>query len=104
VKARPEPHIGLVTFLINLVIVIAGVVGAVFLFAANLAVLGGCLLVLAVTAVIMVSFISTALNQIFRVALYQYAVTGSTAGGFDSELLRNAFDRHGYRPPSTSTF
>jgi Family of unknown function (DUF6159) len=97
--------IGLATFLINLLIVIVAAVGAVFLFAANLLVLGGCVIALAVTAVIIVSFVSTALNQIFRVALYQYAVTGSTPGGFDRELLQSAFaGQGGYRPPSNSTF
>lgn len=90
--------IGVVTFLLNLLIVIVGVVGAVFLFAANLPVLGGSVLALAVTAVIIVSFVSTALNQIFRVALYQYAVTGSTSGGFERELLHSAFSRQGVSP------
>ena len=47
---------------------------------------------IAVAAVIVVSIVSSALTPIFRVAVYQYAVTGETPVAFDSELLQNAFD------------
>jgi hypothetical protein len=40
-----------------------------------------------------VSFISSALSQIFRVAVYQYAVTGEAPGRFDRRLLQSAFAR-----------
>jgi len=86
--------IAVVTFLANLLIMIIGGVGAVFLFAAHLLVLGGCVIALTVACVIAVSFVSSALSQIFRVALYQFAVNGAVPGGFDRELLQDAFERH----------
>jgi hypothetical protein len=83
--------IGVVTFLVILLVVVAGVVGGIALIAARLAPLG--LSVLAATFVfaVVISFVSTALSQIFRVAVYQYAVTGETVGGFDHRLLQAAF-------------
>ena len=54
--------------------------------------LGIAVLAVTVLAVIVVSFISSALSQIFRVAVYQYAVTGQTPGGFDGRLLQTAFE------------
>lgn len=47
--------------------------------------------VLTVAAVIAIMIVSSALNEIFRVAVYQYAVSGETPGGFDSGLVQNAF-------------
>lgn len=44
-----------------------------------------------VTAVIGVLVISSALSEIFRVAVYQYAVTGQAPGAFDSGLVQSAF-------------
>lgn len=48
---------------------------------------------LGVIAVIVVSVISSALNGIFRVAVYQYAVSGEAPSGYDSKLVQNAFTR-----------
>jgi hypothetical protein len=45
-----------------------------------------------VAGVIVVAIISSALSEIFRVAVYEYAVSGETPGGFDSGLLQTAFD------------
>jgi hypothetical protein len=47
----------------------------------------------AAATVIVVSIISSALSEIFRVAVYQYAVTGAPPGAFDDALLQNAFNR-----------
>ena len=52
----------------------------------------GVAVLLLVAAVIVVSIVSSALTEIFRVAVYQYAVTGATPGAFDNALLQNAFD------------
>jgi hypothetical protein len=39
-----------------------------------------------------VAIISSALTEIFRVAVYQYAVAGTNVGAFDDGLQKNAFD------------
>jgi hypothetical protein len=64
------------------------------LIAAGLQPLGIAVIAIAVAAVIVVSIISSALSEIFRVAVYQYAATGATPGAFDNGLLQNAFDGH----------
>jgi hypothetical protein len=46
---------------------------------------------IAVAAVIVVVIISSALNSIFRVAVYQYAATGQAPVAFDSGLVQSAF-------------
>ena len=61
------------------------------LIAIRLLPLGAAVLAATVVAVIVVSFISTALSQIFRVA-DQYAVTGQAPGGFDGQTLQSAFE------------
>jgi uncharacterized protein YggT (Ycf19 family) len=62
------------------------------LIAIRLLPLGVAILAATVVAVIVVSFISSALGQIFRVAVYQYAVTGQAPGGFDGQTLQSAFE------------
>ena len=52
---------------------------------------------IAVAAVIVVAIISSALNSIFRVAVYQYAATGQVPAAFDSGLVQSAFG--GAHPP-----
>jgi hypothetical protein len=59
-----------VTFVITLVIVFVGGAGGVALIAIRLPPLGVAVLAATVAAVIVVSFISSALSQIFRVAVY----------------------------------
>lgn len=81
----------MVTFLVTLVVVVGGVVGGVALIAARLAPLGLAVLAATFAFAVVISFISTALSQIFRVAVYQYAVTGETIGRFDHQLLQAAF-------------
>jgi hypothetical protein len=84
--------ISVVTFLVTLLIVLLGGAGGVALFAIRMAPLGIAVLAATVVAVIVVAFISSALSQIFRVAVYQYAVTGQTPGGFDGRLLGAAVE------------
>lgn len=79
----------MVTFLVALVVVVGGVVGGIALIAARLAPLGLAVLAATFVVAVVISFISTALSQIFRVAVYQY--TGETVGGFDPRLLQAAF-------------
>lgn len=83
--------IGIVTFLVSFAIAVVGGVGFSALAGAGLPLLAGAFVALAVAAILVVSFISSALSQIFRVAVYQYAVTGAAPGGFDGRLLQAAF-------------
>ena len=85
--------ISVVTVLFTMLIVIVGGAGGVALIAIRLLPFGVAVLAATVAAVIVLSFISAALSQIFRVAVYQYAVTGQTPGGFDDRLLQGAFAR-----------
>ncbi len=77
------------TGLVVVIVMLGGAACAIVLFAAGLQQLA-----IAVAAVIVVSIVSSALTEIFRVAVYQYAVTGATPGAFDNALLQNAFDGH----------
>jgi hypothetical protein len=85
--------IGVVTLLINLAIVLCGGAGGAALIAVRLVPIGVAVVAATVVAVIVVSFISSALSQIFRVAVYQYAVSGAAPGGFDHQMLQAAFAR-----------
>jgi Family of unknown function (DUF6159) len=91
--------IGVVTFLVTLLIVLVGGVGGAALLAVGLWPVGAAVLAATVVGVIIVSFVSSALSQIFRVAVYQYAVTGAAPHGFDGRLLQAAFQR-GDAPPN----
>jgi hypothetical protein len=84
--------ISAVTGLVCLIVLFVGVVGGIAFFAAGLQPVGIAVIAIAVAVVIVVSIVSSALSEIFRVAVYQYAVTGATAGAFDNALLQNAFD------------
>ncbi len=75
------------TGLVVVIVMLGGAACGIVLFAAGLQQLA-----IAVAAVIVVSIVSSALTEIFRVAVYQYAVTGATPGAFDNALLQNAFD------------
>lgn len=83
--------IGVVTFIVSFAIAVVGGVGFSVLAGAGLPLLAGAFVALAVAAILVVSFISSALSQIFRVAVYQYAVSGAAPGGFDGRLLQAAF-------------
>lgn len=83
--------IDVATFLISLAIAVVGGVAGVALLAVPLVPAAVDVLALTVVAIIVVSFISSALGQIFRVAVYQYAVSGNAPSAFDGNLLRAAF-------------
>ena len=86
--------IGVVTFLITLAIALVGGFSGAALIAVRLLPLGAAVLVATVAGIIVVSFISSALSQIFRVAVYQYALSGQTPGGFAVPELQAAFQPH----------
>ena len=105
VKARwGESATGAVTlwvlaFVVTFVIALVGGVGSALLFGAGLQPLGVVVAAIAIAGIIIVSCAYSALTQIFRVAVYQYAVAGETPSGFDGELLQAAFE--GAAPPTT---
>jgi hypothetical protein len=84
--------ISAVTGLVVLLMILIGAACRFALFAAGLQPLAIAVVAIVVTGVIVVSIISSALSEIFRVAVYEYAVTGATPGAFDNGLLQNAFD------------
>lgn len=86
--------IAVVTVLFSFLIMVVGALSMVALLAANQPVLGFAVLAIAAVSIIGVSIVSSTLGQIFRVAVYQYAVSGETPGGFDGQLLQAAFERH----------
>ncbi len=83
--------ISVVTFLISLLVIAAAAVCAFLLFAANLVLVGYAVIAIGVLAVLVISILSSALSQIFRVAVYEYAAGGQTPGGFDQRSLQSAF-------------
>ncbi|MBV8862660.1 MAG: hypothetical protein JO082_03440 [Mycobacterium sp.] len=76
---------------VNVAIVLVGVVGFMLLSSAPL--VGAVVIALAAVAFLAVVVISSALNQIFRVAVYEYAGTGTAPGAFRAQQLEAAFDR-----------
>jgi Family of unknown function (DUF6159) len=89
--ATGAASISLVSVLLTLLIVLVGGAGGAALLAIRLWPLGIAVLVATVLAVVVVAFVTSALSQIFRVAVYEYAVSGRTVGGFDGQLLQAAF-------------
>ena len=85
--------ISLASTLIGVAVVIVSVAGAIALVSVGLQVLGFALVAVGAVAVLVVTAVSTALSQIFRVAVYQFAVTEQTPRGFDGEMLQGAFSR-----------
>jgi hypothetical protein len=84
--------ISAVAAVVGLMMVVIGGGCGLVLLEAGLQPLAIAVGVVVVMAVIAVSIISSALTGIFRVAVYQYAVTGTTVAAFDNGLLQNAFD------------
>ena len=95
--ATGQVAISAATGLIVFGIVFVGGGIAYALFAVNLAPVAVTVGAVAVAAVIIVAIISSALNSIFRVAVYQYAATGQTPAGFDAQLVQSAFGARGRR-------
>jgi hypothetical protein len=89
--------ISAVTTLVVLAMMVIGGTCAFVLFAAGLQPLGIAVAAVAVFGVVAVAIISSALTEIFRVAVYQYAVAGTNVGAFDDGLLKNAFDGRTHR-------
>ena len=83
--------ISAVTTIVIVPIVLIGGAGAYALFAAGQAVVAVAVVAIGVACVIVVAIISGALNEIFRVAVYQYAATGEAPAAFDSRLVQTAF-------------
>jgi hypothetical protein len=86
--------IGLVTVGISFVIATAGAVGVIMLLAGGQPLLGYAVLATAVVLMFGVAVVSATLSQIFRVAVYEYALSGQTPGGFDGPQLQAAFQPH----------
>jgi hypothetical protein len=84
--------ISAVTFVVVLAIIVIGAACGIVLAAAGLQLIAIVVAAVAVFGVIAVSIISSALTEIFRVAVYQYAVAGTNVGAFDDGLLKDAFD------------
>lgn len=86
-----------------------GIIPAGLLIAAGVGVwassgIGGAVLVVAGVVILAVALlISKALSGIFGVALYHYAIEGSTAGAFTAEELESAVRRKGGSAPAAST-
>jgi hypothetical protein len=76
-----------------------------FLIWASASFAGALLLVLGVIGLAISMLVSSALSNIFGVALYRYALDGETVGGFTAEELESAVKpRHGGRnAPPTAT-
>ncbi|BDB40957.1 MULTISPECIES: DUF6159 family protein [Mycobacterium] len=87
--------IGVATFLISVAIALVGGVAGFALLAVPVVPAAVAVLVLTVVGIVAVSFVSSALGQIFRVAVYQYAVSGTAPSAFDGQLLQAAFSVHG---------
>lgn len=85
--------IAAVTVWAGLAIFLITVVGCIALVSAGLLPVAFAVGALGVVALLGVSIISSALNGIFRVAVYQYAVDGATPPAFDGDLVRSAFAR-----------
>jgi hypothetical protein len=86
--------IGLVTVGFSFAIASVAMAGVVMLLEGGQAPLGYA--VLAVAAVLMfgTAVVSATLSQIFRVAVYEFALYGQTPGGFDGPQLQAAFQPH----------
>lgn len=83
--------IGVVTVGFSLAIGTVAVFAVMFLLTGGQALLGYLVLAVAVLTMFAVAVISTTLSQIFRVAVFQFALHGQTPGGFDGSQLQAAF-------------
>jgi Family of unknown function (DUF6159) len=86
--------ISAVSWFAMIAIMLVGMTGYYLLFKADQHLVGAVVIAIAGAGFLAVSVISSALNQIFRVAVYEYATNGGTApGGFHGRELEAAFDR-----------
>ncbi len=86
--------ISLVTIGFSFAIASVAIVGVVILLQGGQAVLGYLLLAVAVVLMFGVAVISATLSQIFRVAVYEFALYGQAPGGFNGPQLQAAFQPH----------
>jgi hypothetical protein len=89
--------IAVMTVLAALPLAFVGSAGVYALSSEGFSILGFVAAAVGVSAVIVVSIISSALNGIFRVAVYLYGVTGQAPAAFDAALVRSAFEQHAHR-------
>lgn len=83
-----QATIGVAAFVVMLPIAAIGALGVAL--TGSSAVLGVALIAAAVFGIVGVAVLSTCLTQIFSVALYRYAASGSTSGGFSEAELAGA--------------
>jgi hypothetical protein len=86
--------IGLVTVGFSFAIASVAMVGVVMLLEGGQALLGYAVLAVAVVLMFGTAVVSATLSQIFRVAVYEFALYGQTPGGFDGPQLQAAFQPH----------
>jgi type IV secretory pathway VirB6-like protein len=86
--------IGLVTVGVSFAIVMIAVFGVMMLLAGGQALLAYLVLAVAVVLMFGAAVVSATLSQIFRVAVYEFALHGQTPGGFDGPQLQAAFQPH----------
>jgi hypothetical protein len=89
--------IAVMTVLVALPPAFVGFAGVNALSSEGFSILGFVAAAVGVAAVIVVSIIASALNGIFRVAVYLYGVTGQAPAAFDAALMRSAFEQHADR-------
>jgi hypothetical protein len=83
--------IGFVTVGFSFAIASVAIVGVVMLLEGGQALLGYAVLAIAVVLMFGAAVVSATLSQIFRVAVYEYALSGQTPGGFAGQQLQAAF-------------
>lgn len=83
--------IGVIGFALTFLILFTGMTGVALLWGINLLWAAVALGVIAAVALIATLYTSSALTGVFRVALYQFAVDGTTPTGFDPEMLEQSF-------------
>jgi Family of unknown function (DUF6159) len=86
--------IGFVTVGFSFAIASVAIVGVVMLLEGGQALLGYAVLAIAVVLMFGAAVVSATLSQIFRVAVYEYALSGQTPGGFAGQQLQAAFQPH----------
>jgi hypothetical protein len=83
--------IGLVTVGFSLFLGTVAVFAVMMLLTGGQALLGWLVLAAAVLLLFAAAVVSATLSQIFRVAVYEFALHGQTPGGFDGPQLQGAF-------------
>lgn len=86
--------IGFVTVGFSFAIASVAIVGVVMLLQGGQALLGYAVLAIAVVLMFGAAVVSATLSQIFRIAVYQYALSGQTPAGFAGPQLQAAFQPH----------